>query len=136
MRVLSTKTHGILDYLVGVLLIAAPWILGFAQNGTETWIPVILGAGAILYSLLTNYEMGVSKTIAMRTHLGLDIASGIILAASPWILNFNEFVYLPHLIFGLGEILIASITNRYPSYESSGHATADTASGKYRQQNI
>ena len=69
MRFLSTKAHGILDYLVGVILIAAPWILGFAYNGAETWVPVILGAGAIMYSLLTNYEMGVSKTISMRTHV-------------------------------------------------------------------
>ena len=136
MRVIPTKAHGMLDYLVGILLISAPWILGFAQNGAETWVPVILGAGAILYSLLTNYEMGVSKTISMRTHLGLDIASGIFLAASPWIFDFNEFVYLPHLIVGLGEIIIAMITNRYPSYERSGHTTGNTASVNYRHQNV
>jgi hypothetical protein len=134
MRILSTKVHGILDYLVGVILIAAPWVLGFAQNGAETWVPVILGAGAILYSLLTNYEMGVSKTISMRTHLALDIASGILLAASPWIFNFNDYVYLPHLVLGLGEILIASITERYPSYDRNHSRTGNTVN--YRHQNV
>ena len=123
MLILSTKAHGILDYLVGIILIGAPWILGFADNGPETWVPVILGAGAIMYSLLTNYEMGVTKTISMRTHLALDIASGILLAASPWIFNFNDFVFLPHLILGLGEILVASITERSPSYETSHRKT-------------
>ena len=135
MRILSTKAHGILDYLVGVILIAAPWVLGFAQNGAETWVPVILGAGAILYSLLTNYEMGVSKTISMRTHLALDIASGIFLAASPWIFNFNEYVYLPHLILGLGEILIASITERYPSYDRN-RSTGHSGAVNYKHQNV
>ena len=136
MRIISTKAHGILDYLVGIILIAAPWILGFAQDGAETWVPVILGASAILYSLITNYEMGVSKTISMRTHLMLDIASGILLAASPWLFNFEEQVYLPHLILGLGEILIASLTDRYPSYERTRFGSGNTSAVNYGHQNV
>jgi hypothetical protein len=132
MRIISTKAHGVLDYLVGVILIAAPWILGFARNGAETWVPVILGAGAILYSLLTNYEMGVSKTISMRTHLMLDIASGILLAASPWLFNFDDYVYLPHLVLGLGEMLVASLTERYPSYDRHRTGSGSTSAVNYR----
>lgn len=59
MRWIGTKTHGYLDYIMGMLLIAAPWIFGFARDGAETWVPVILGAGVILYSLLTDYELGI-----------------------------------------------------------------------------
>ena len=43
-----------LDYAVGLLLIAAPWLFGFARGGAETWLPVALGAGAIGYRLLTE----------------------------------------------------------------------------------
>lgn len=110
MKIISTKAHGVLDYLMGVLLIASPWIFNFARGGAETWVPVILGAGALLYSLLTNYEMGVSKAISMRSHLTLDMLSGIFLALSPWIFGFNDFVYLPHLIFGILEIGAAMMT--------------------------
>lgn len=46
MKIISTKTHGILDYLVGIILISSPWLLGFADGGAKMWIPVILGAGA------------------------------------------------------------------------------------------
>ncbi|MBT1706231.1 SPW repeat domain-containing protein [Chryseosolibacter indicus] len=115
MKILSTKAHGILDYLMGVLLIAAPWIFNFARGGAETWVPVVLGAGMLLYSLLTNYEMGVSKAISMRAHLTMDVLSGILLAASPWIFGFNDFVYLPHLIFGILEIGAAMMTESAPS---------------------
>src|SRR5688572_21000048 len=114
MRVLSTKAHGVLDYLVGAILMAAPWVLGFAQNRAETWVPVILGASAIWYSLFTTYEMCVSKKLSMPMHLGIDIASGILLAASPWLFGFNDYIYMPHLVIGIGEILIASITDRTP----------------------
>lgn len=110
MKIISTKVHGVLDYMMGILLIASPWLFGFASNGWETWVPVILGASAILYSVMTNYELGLSDNFSMRTHLILDIVSGILLAASPWIFGFADLVYLPHLILGIAEIAAASLT--------------------------
>jgi hypothetical protein len=120
MRLLSTKVHGYLDYLVGALLIAAPWIFGFDRGGAETWVPVILGASAILYSLFTDYEMGVTSGISMRTHLTLDMLSGLILAMSPWIFGFADYVYVPHLVLGILEIGAALTTRREPAY-GPGH---------------
>lgn len=115
MRILSTRVHGVMDYLMGVLLIAAPWLFGFAQNGAETWIPVALGISALVYSLMTNYEYGVVKTLSMSTHLTLDLFSGILLAVSPWLFGFADVVYLPHLILGIAEIGAALMTEKTPS---------------------
>lgn len=114
MRFISTKVHGVLDFLVAIILIASPWVLGFARQGTETWVPVILGASAIIYSLITNYELGMAKMISMRTHLGLDMMSGTFLALSPWIFGFNDIVYLPHLVLGILEIGAAVTTDPTP----------------------
>ena len=111
MRVIPTTVHGVLDYLVGVLLIATPWLLGFADGGAETWVPVVLGAGNILYSLFTDYEAGVWRKVAMPAHLALDLAAGALLAISPWLFGFADEVYWPHLIVGLFEI-VASLTTR------------------------
>ncbi|GAA4344200.1 SPW repeat domain-containing protein [Flaviaesturariibacter amylovorans] len=121
MRMIGTKTHGYLDYLMGVLLIAAPWIFDFAAGGAETWIPVILGAGAILYSLFTDYELGAARTLSMRTHLGLDLMSGILLAASPWIFGFSDYVYMPHLVLGIAEVGASLMTKTHPSNERAEH---------------
>ena len=117
MKILSTRVHGMMDYAMGLLLIVAPWLFGFAADGAETWIPVFLGAGVILYSLMTDYELGVIKKISMSGHLWLDGISGLFLALSPWIFNFEEIVYLPHLIFGLLEIGAALMTDPVPSVE-------------------
>lgn len=114
MRVINTRMHGYMDYIMGILLIASPWIFDFYAGGAETWVPVFLGASAIIYSLLTDYELGVSRTISMRTHLTLDIVSGILLAASPWIFGFSERVWEPHLILGLLEIGTALMTKTKP----------------------
>ena len=117
MRFISTKAHGILDYLMGVVLIAAPWIFDFAEGGAETWVPVILGAGTIVYSLITDYEYSATKKLSMRTHLWIDMLAGAFLAASPWIFGFADYVYLPHLILGLAEIGAAICTDPVPTYE-------------------
>ena len=114
MRFIPTRIHGFLDYLVGLLLIAAPWVFGFARGGAETWIPVILGAGALVYSLFTNYELGVVKRLPMPTHLTLDLLSGLLLAASPWLFGFSDFVYLPHLVLGVLEVGAALMTKTAP----------------------
>ncbi len=116
MRFIPTKIHGVLDYLIGILLIAAPWIFGFADNGPATWVPVLLGAGVILYSLFTNYELGAVRSISMPAHLWLDGLGGLFLAVSPWLLNFDEYVYLPHLLVGLFEIGTALMTHTRPGY--------------------
>lgn len=123
MRVISTKVHGLLDYLVGVVLIVAPWVLDFADGGPGQWVPVILGAGAILYSLLTDYEFGVVRLIPMATHLMLDIGSGVILAASPWIFGFADDIWWPHLIFGLLEIGAGLMTQTRPENTETNYAT-------------
>ena len=117
MRFISTKAHGILDYLMCTVLIASPWIFGFAEGGAETWVPVIIGVSGILYSLVTDYEYSATKKLSMKTHLYIDMAAGAFLAASPWIFGFADYVYLPHLILGLAEIGAAIFTDPVPTYE-------------------
>ena len=44
------KRDEVVEYLrqlLRLLLIAAPWVFGFARGGAETWIPVVLGAGVV-----------------------------------------------------------------------------------------
>jgi hypothetical protein len=118
MKFISTKVHGVLDYMMGILLIASPWIFGFADGGMQTWTPIVLGLMAIIYSLMTDYELGLSDNIRMRTHLILDFMSGLLLAASPWLFGFAEEVYLPHLILGIAEIGAAMFTTS----KVGGHA--------------
>lgn len=114
MNIIPTRIHGYLDYLMGLLLIGAPWLLGFARGGAETWVPVVLGVGVIGYSLITNYELGLAPVISMPTHLALDMGGGLLLAASPWLFGFSEYVMVPHLLFGLLELGAAAMTRRVP----------------------
>lgn len=114
MRFMSTRMHGLADYLVGVLLIIAPYIFGFATGGVEQWLPMLLGLGVIVYSMLTRYEWGLMPVIRMPVHLALDGGGGLLLAVSPWLFGFADVVWAPHLIVGLIEIGAALTTSTRP----------------------
>lgn len=114
---LPTRIHGILDYLLGALLIGSPWLLGFAAGGAETWVAVGAGVVVVLYSLLTDYEMGAVRRIQMPVHLFLDFLLGVGLAVSPWLLGFDTHVWIPHVALGAVEALTAAVTDTIPGYE-------------------
>ena len=98
-----------------MLLIIAPRVLGFSQGGPKTWLPVALGVGVIVYSLLTDYELSLVKVIPMPVHLGLDIAGGLLLAVSPWLFGFADEVWIPHVVFGILEIGDGLFTQTAPA---------------------
>jgi SPW repeat len=119
MRFIPTKFHAPLDYIVGVALIAAPWIFQFSEHTAATVVPIVLGIGLIVYSLFTNYELGVWKVAPMAVHNLIDIAAGIVLAASPWLFGFADDaanVWLPHLVVGLAAIFLGLTTKQQGCY--------------------
>jgi hypothetical protein len=112
-RIVSTKTHGILDYLTGAALLAAPKALGLEDVPSSARALQLAGGGATAYSLLTDYELGAAKLLPMPVHLTLDAASGALLASSPWLFGFarnGTRYWLPHVLVGAQEILAAATT--------------------------
>lgn len=119
-KFIPTKVHGVLDYLVGIALILAPWIFGFSQmGGPAVIIPMILGVGLILYSIFTRYEWGLVKVIGMPIHLIFDIAASLFLALSPWIFGFYDpnmwNVWVPHVVVGITVILVVIFSQTQPA---------------------
>ena len=100
MRVISTYIHGFADYTVGALLLVVPWLFGVAGNNPATWVPVAIGASFILYSLMTDYELGLVDLLPVSTHLTLDFFAGAFLAASPWMYGFANQLFMPYLLVG------------------------------------
>ena len=55
MRIISTKGHGPVDYVVGVLLIAAPWIFWYSDQDTNVWLPMVLiGMSEIVVAAMSD----------------------------------------------------------------------------------
>ena len=123
MRFIPTKLHAPLDYIVGAGLIAAPWIFQFSEFTTPTVLSIVLGIGLIVYSLFTDYELGVWRTFPMAVHNLFDIGAGALLAASPWIFGFADEsanVWMPHVVVGLAAVFLGLTTvQRGYSYRKS-----------------
>jgi hypothetical protein len=110
MRVISTRTHGAIDYLTGAGLLAAPSLLGISDDRAASGVLTAAGLAATAYSLLTDYEFGLVRLIPMPAHLAMDAASGAMIAASPWLFGFAERgprYRLPYAVVGAAEILAA-----------------------------
>ena len=46
MRFIPTKFHAPLDYIVGAVLIAGPWIFRYSDSGAATAISIVLGTAS------------------------------------------------------------------------------------------
>jgi hypothetical protein len=131
-KLIPTKTHAGMDYAVGLLLIASPWLFSFADESTAaTWIAALAGVAMLGLSMITDYEGGLlARLIPMRTHLIADAGLGLLLAVSPWLFGFADEgmnAWLPFLAIGLGEIASAATTDPEPGQRSRRRSTARSA---------
>lgn len=115
-RFIPTGVHAYFDYIGGIGLLAAPFVFGFySVGGAAVIIPMVLGIGLILYSLLTNYELGIPrlKFIPMPVHLAFDFVAAAFLTISPFLFGFiNQApnAWLPHIIAGVTVILLVLVS--------------------------
>jgi hypothetical protein len=131
-KMISTKTHAGMDYAVGLLLVASPWLFGFADESTvATWIAVLAGVAMLGLSMITDYEGGLlARLVPMRTHLMVDAGLGLLLAVSPWLFGFGDDgtnAWLPFLAIGLGEITSSVTTDPEPGKRRRRPRTARSA---------
>lgn len=118
MRFIPVNIHNILEYVFGILTAILPWILGFTGINIETYTLVAAGAAIILISLFTNYKYSLVKVIAFNANLTLEIITGILLAASPWIFGFSTEKFIPHVIMGALLILFSLMSRKFVNYIS------------------
>jgi len=110
LQVIPTSVHGMIDYAASGVLYATPALLGLNDVPASARALRLASGGAVAYSLLTDYELGVVKVVPMSVHLTLDVMSGALLASSPWLFGFAKEGprhWLPHALMGTKEIVIA-----------------------------
>jgi hypothetical protein len=114
LRLIPTSVHGRLDYLASCINLAFPGLLGLHDAPWAALVPRIDGLVGAGYSLITDYELGVSKLLPMPTHLAFDAAKGVFMASSPWLFGFaknGSRYWMPHVLMGTADVL-AAITSK------------------------
>ncbi len=86
-KLISTRLHGIFDYIIVVALLFSPWFLEQEEAGqmdTGFWmLPFGISGMLLINALFTNFELGVIKMIPMPAHLWTDYLLGVVLIAVP-----------------------------------------------------
>ena len=102
---MSTRTHGLIDYITGATMMALPAALGMKGKAAA----LLMGAGgaAAAYSALTNYERGVAKVLPVKAHLTLDALSGGMLIGAAMLMD-DEDEETRGLLAGFGAFEIAA----------------------------
>lgn len=114
MKIIPTRVHGVLDYLSVATLLALPRILNASDRATT--LLTVVGITALLYSLLTRYELGTFKVLPVKIHLLLDFISGALLLAAPFFLvpDENQAVAIAFVVMGALEMGAALFTQSEP----------------------
>lgn len=115
--------HGILDYAVGVLLIAAPWLFAFDDVGAATALCVAAGVGVLLLAASTQWPPSLVNVVPVTAHLALDLGLGVFLIASSFLFDFQDVseALIFTIVVGVGELL-AVVATRWLPDKSGGRA--------------
>jgi len=110
-RVLSSKTHSIIDYIhVATNLVAG--VLFWKRNKRAAAGAFMLGGTVLANSLMTDYELGVFRLYSFKVHGILDYAAAASSAAMPSMLGFTDSKEATYFYAqGGGESLIAGISD-------------------------
>ena len=109
MQKMPTHVHGVVDYVVGATLALLPRALGW--RGAPARLLEGAGAGAIAYSMMTDYELGVARVLPMKAHLALDaLSGGMLIGAAAMLDDEDDDVRATLAGIGLFEIAAALTT--------------------------
>ena len=111
--------HGVIEYLAGVLLIAAPFLFNFKADAAIA-VSVVAGVIVIAVAASTDGPSSLSNAIPIAAHLLLDFALAAILVSAPFLFGFsNEGAPTAFfLVLGVAHLLV-TIGTRFKDAKSS-----------------
>ena len=104
MRTLSAWSHGVIDYVIFILLVTGPSISGFA--GKQATLAYILAAVLFILTICTRFPLGVVKSIRFPIHGAIELLLAILLLILPWIANFARGIKSRNFYVAIGLLML------------------------------
>ncbi len=105
--------HGLLEYVAGVLLIAAPFVFAF-DSDTATGLSIAAGVVVLVITASTAMSTGLVKSIPVPAHVILDYVLALVLVVSPFALGFDDDGTATAFFLTLGIVhLLLTIATRF-----------------------
>lgn len=100
--------HGILEYALGVLFIAAPFVFDF-NSGAATGMSVAVGVLVLILAAVSDGPVSLVNQLPLLLHVALLYVLSIFLVAAPFLLGFSDEV-APRNFFMISGVLLLLIT--------------------------
>jgi hypothetical protein len=127
---ISTKSYGFLNYLTGAFLFASPMIIPGPDGHPYYWhcggailfLPLIIGWLQMIMMFFSASPYGVIKQFPVQMHCFQNILTGSFLIASPFIYDFNDVIWWPHVLCGAVLVILGLFTTNSPFTTPTPHA--------------
>lgn len=110
--------HGVVEYVAGVFLVAAPFLFGFESDAAMA-VSIVLGIAVLAATAASALPTGLAKTIPVKTHVALDFATVAALVASPFLFGFSgeSTPTAVFIVLGITHLLLTVATRFLPGRE-------------------
>ena len=114
--------HGVLEYVLGALLIAAPFLFGFSDEGSATALSIVAGVFVLLSGASTDgFRTSLVKVIPLGAHIMLDYLLGALFVAAPFLFGFSDesAPTVFYIVLGVLALLLTLATRWRPANTST-----------------
>ncbi len=104
-RAIGAIVHGVLDYLLVVILIFGQSLAGFTERQAKLcWL---LAAIHFVLTILTRFPLGIKKIVGLPIHGAIEAIVGVLLIILPWLHEFSRGVLSRNFFVGIGVLVLA-----------------------------
>ena len=106
--------HGVFEYAVGALFIAAPFLFGFNSSAAPTAAAVVLGLLLLAFTATSALPTGLVRSVTLGVHVTVDLVLAVLLVALPFLLGFTDQAAPTALFIVVGVLhLLVTIATRF-----------------------
>src|SRR3954453_9193300 len=122
------RMHAALEPMVAIVLIAAPWIVGFNDVGSATAVSIAVGVLMLISGMSTRWRLSLVKLIPLRTHFRMDLVLGAVLIVAPFVFGDSDRGDATRFLVIMGVLrLAAALATRWGLREELGARTGASA---------
>jgi len=103
-RSISALTHGIIDYLMVIILVIGPGVAGF--RGRQAALCYVLAAVHFALTFFTRFPLGVLKQVGFPIHGAIELMVGFLMIVFPWIASFARGVLSRNFFIAIGALIV------------------------------
>ncbi len=108
---IPAAVHGIIEYLAGVLFIAAPFVFDFEATRART-LSMAVGVVVLVVAAVSKGPTGLIDELPVSAHAVLDLVLAVFLIAASFLFGFSEDAKATafFIVLGVAHLMITIAT--------------------------